>query len=218
MYLKSKTTYYLISILLNNITIIGGFESLSKFKLMLLTNIIIYIVIFNSCKCAYDVQSDIPNVSDSAVQYEFPSENILKYRKIIVDSDYIMYFFDAKSDIIKTIQTYDDLMLWTEYYNSSQRNLCNNWKLVQDQEVWILIIFCNTKDYDLEAGIALSNCLEDDGISLKYDYSDMTILTIRYIEEPLLRIEKISVERISQDYKNGSWSDIRKTSYTNWNP
>ncbi|MBR6476300.1 MAG: hypothetical protein IKS98_12765 [Lachnospiraceae bacterium] len=153
-------------------------------------------------------------ISDTAIRYEFPSDNILQYKGVIIDKDFIIYVFGRNSELVRDLlkKRDDNMRVCTEYYDSSKRKLADNWKVIQVTDGYYLVIYSDTQTMDFENGIGVSNMLTDDG-SLEYNmYNyDGTSYIIRGIEEPGLRIFR-PVEDITdqwQSYEDGEWSVVR---------
>lgn len=40
-------------------------------------------------------------ISETAVRYEFPTDNILQYKGVIIDKDFIIYVFGRNSELVR---------------------------------------------------------------------------------------------------------------------
>ena len=153
-------------------------------------------------------------ISDTAVRYEFPSDNILQYKGVIIDKEFIIYVFGRSSELVRDLlKTRDENMrVCTECYDSSKSKLADNWKVMPVTDGYYLVIYCDTQTMDFEKGIAVSNFLSDDG-SYDHDNYDFnrTSYIIRGIEEPGLRIWRPAEDITDQwqSYEDGEWSVVR---------
>ncbi len=153
-------------------------------------------------------QNDELIISDSAVKYDFPSDNILKYKGIIVEDDHIVYVFGRFSEFTKTLKERDDMKIFTKYYDESNRKYTTEWKLVEDTDVSYLIIYCNPDNYDFDAGIMISNYLNEDGTTYDYSKATMTSILIQYLQNPRLLIRNLTENEKIQSFNDGKWSDV----------
>ena len=193
---------------------------MSKLRHAIISTIIIGIIILGtSCNTSAENKKDDEIViSASATHYDFPLDNILKYKGIIIDEDFIIYVFGGRSELVEALNNTDDVKLWTEYNNISKRKTTDEWKLIQNIENWYLVIYCDPSNYDIEAGIVVSNCLEDDGYTIDFQKVKRTIMSIWDLEAPRLLIQELDEEDLFQYFENGTWSEISRKGYTNWDP
>lgn len=147
-------------------------------------------------------------ISDDAVKYDFPSDNILKYKGIIVEDDHIVYVFGRFSEFTKALKERDDMKIFTKYYDESNRKYTTEWKLVEDTDVSYLIIYCNPDNYDFDAGFMISNYLNEDGTTYDYSKATMTSILIQYLQNPRLLIRNLTENEKIQSFNDGKWSDV----------
>ncbi|MBR4341342.1 MAG: hypothetical protein IKP88_01305 [Lachnospiraceae bacterium] len=183
---------------------------MNKIKLSIIITICVCIIISGtSCDSSKEYfENDELIISDSAIKYEFPSDNLLKYKGIIVEKDYIVYVFDKFSEFTQAIKKNEDMKVFSEYFDESKRKYTTEWKLIEDLEGSYLVLFCDPSNYDFEAGIALSNYLKEDGETYIDDKFDITIITIRYLNNPYLVIRELADSEKRQFYEDGKWSDV----------
>lgn len=177
-----------------------------------------------SRKIAEDIKEGRFVISDSAIRYEFDSyNNLLRYKSVIVDKDFIIYVFEKYSDLVGIIQKYDDLKVWLEFYNNPLNiKFDAEWDFVEYGYDCFLIIYCDTASYDFDKGVGLSNSFKKDGQTYyswteKKDTIDVTISGIEY---PLLVIHSDNGPyRYSQRYTEEKiWSEVYSFDYINWDP
>lgn len=193
---------------------------MTKLKSTVISIIIVGIIIFGtSCNSSDEnIKADEIVISASATHYDFPLDNILKYKGIIIDEDFIIYVFGGRSELVEALNNTDDVKLWTEYNNISKRKTTDEWKLIQNIENWYLVIYCDPSNYDLEAGIVVSDCLEDDGYTIDYHKTNKTIMKIWDLETPKLKIQKLDEEDLFQYFDNCTWSEVSRKGYINLDP
>ena len=192
---------------------------MKRIKIVLFAMIICCSMVLGTA-CEKNRNSDIDEsheeelvISDTATRYEFPSDNILQYKGMIIDKEFIIYVFGQGSELARDLynKRYENMKVCTEWFDSSKSKVADNWKVMQVTDGYYLVIYCDTQTMDLEKGIAVSNYLTDEG---KYDHDNYdgnrTSYIIRGIEEPGLRIWR-PAEVITdqwQSYKDGVWSVV----------
>lgn len=195
---------------------------MKRSRVFIIIVIIIFTIMFDtSCDSLSEVQKyDEVIVSDSAIRYSYPVENIFRYEGVIIDNDFIIYIFGKSSELAISLNKNENMKVWTEYYNDSKRKNTNDWRLIENSEDWYLVIYCDVKNYDLDAGIAISNCFESDGITVDYNIKNINNFYIRYLETPELRKQQPNqgIAESSQIYWYGKWSELSEQSTVDWNP
>lgn len=184
---------------------------MNKLKISIIAVIIVSIVIIGtSCDSSDEKEKDATLViSDSAMRYEFSSDNILRYKGIIVDKEFVIYVFGSSSEFVKALNNDNDMKVFSGYSNNSKRQYTTEWELLhKDSDSWYLVIYCDSNNYDFEAGLAISNFLEEDGETSDYNRTDMTTMTIRYLQNPKLLIRKLTNIEKRQSYEDGKWSSV----------
>lgn len=178
----------------------------SKQKFITVTSLWI-ILIFTACTS--QETSNSPVISENAVIYEFDSNNILEYKGVIIDNDFIIYKFGKNSELVKAVQKYDNMKTWMKT-KEDQRLSIDDWELTENEQEMQWVIHCNPQEYDLESGPILSNCTLKDGHTLDFNIVDMMIITIRYTEKPWLSIDDVRNWEYVQSYSNEGWSEVRE--------
>ena len=182
---------------------------MNKIKLSILMIMICISVLGFACASANEeVEDNKLVISDDAVKYDFPSDNILKYKGIIVEDDHIVYVFGRFSEFTKALKERDDMKIFTKYYDESNRKYTTEWKLVEDTDVSYLIIYCNPDNYDFDAGIMISNYLNEVGTTYDYSKATMTSILIQYLQNPRLLIRNLTENEKIQSFNDGKWSDV----------
>ena len=165
------------------------------------------LIVYTSCKSQETSKS--PSVSESASIYEFDANNILEYKGVIIDSDFIIYIFGKNSELVKIVQKDDSMKAWLKT-KENQRVTIDAWELIENDQEAQLLIRCNPQEYDLEAGPIFSNCLLKDGHTLDFNIIDMMIIKIRYIDKPWLSIDDVRNWEYIQSYSKAGWSEVRE--------
>lgn len=189
---------------------------MNKIKLSIIISICICIVISGtSCDSSKEeLKNDELIISESAVKYEFPSDNFIKYKGIIIEEDYIVYVFGRFSEFTKALKEKDDMKIFTEYYDESKRKYTTEWKIVEDTDSSYLIIYCNSENYDFNAGIMISNYINEDGENIDGSKSTMIEYSIMHLQNPRIIFRNLADKEKKQYYKDGKWSDVSEKSYT----
>ena len=71
-----------------------------------------------------------------------------------------------------------------------------------------LIIYCNPDNYDFDAGIMISNYINEDGTTYDYSKATMTSILIQYLQNPRLLIRNLTENEKIQSFNDGKWSDV----------
>lgn len=189
---------------------------MNKIKLSVIISICICIIISGtSCDSSKEEsKNDELIISDSAIKYEFPSDNFIKYKGILIEDDYIVYVFERFSEFTKALKEKDDMKIFTEYYDESKRKYTTEWKLVEDTDASYLIIYCNPDNYDFDAGIMISNYINEDGETFDSSKTTMIEYTISHLQNPRIVFRDLADKEKKQYYKDGKWSDVSEKSYT----
>lgn len=188
---------------------------MNKIKLSILMIMICISVLGFACASANEeVEDNKLVISDDAIKYEFPSDNFIKYKGILIEDDYIVYVFERFSEFTKALKEKDDMKIFTEYYDESKRKYTTEWKLVEDTDASYLIIYCNPDNYDFDAGIMISNYINEDGETFDSSKTTMIEYTISHLQNPRIVFRDLADKEKKQYYKDGKWSDVFEKSYT----
>ena len=153
-----------------------------------------------------NIEDVLAGITEDAIQYEFPCDNLLAYKGVILDKDCVIYVFEVGSEAVKTIQSYEDtIRIWPECRYPGG-TAAENWVLLKDIVDWYLIIHFDTDDMDWGKGFSLSNFIEADGNTwinnvIRIDFS------IYGLENPLIMYRR-NGDEYSQFYKDGEWSEV----------
>ena len=178
-------------------------------QIFIIVTCLCIILAFTSCKP--QETSNPPIISENAVIYEFDSDNILEYKGIVIDNDFIIYKFGKNSELVKAVNNYDNMKTWMKTKDKEDRRISiDEWELIENEQEIQLVIHCNPQDYDLEAGPFFSNCRKRDGYELEFS-NDMIDFSVRKIEIPSLMISDIRNYERFQIYLDGKWSEIEET-------
>lgn len=186
---------------------------MNRIRLTIITFVIICVILLcTACNSKNEnsqtnTDDDFLEISDLATQYDFPSDNILKYKGIIIDKDFVIYIFGNNSDLVKTIQRYDDIRIWPER-STPGGTAAEKWKLLNKDVDWYLILYCDTAKMDLDKGFALSNFVGADGITCNYDLPEMITISIKHLDTPTLTIRDRLGDDKTQYYIDGNWSVV----------
>ncbi len=171
--------------------------------------IVLCIVLFcSACNIEENIDINKSNltISDSASRYEFDDNNILGYKGIIIDSGFICYIFNKSSEVTKNFLDNNNMKIWMKTHGYKWKSM--NWKLVENELENMLIVYCDSKDYDMEQGSKFSNCYDEDGYSLDFNVKDMIIYEVKSVEKPYICINDVRNVEKYQYFDTGKWSDI----------
>ncbi len=193
-----------------------------KYYIILYSLIIIIVFFESSCKSKDSLSepdSELSegktfDISDSAIHYEFNSNNILNYKGIYIQDDTMIFEFDKESEFVSFVQKNKDAKAWINVKNSEKPSAVK-WNMIEKEQGCYWVLYCNLDLLSLDEGVYISNCLEDDGDTIDYNRSEKKIIKIKYIETPLLEIENIFGWWYYQKYQDGKWSKvIEQSPYT----
>ena len=153
-------------------------------------------------------------ISDTATRYEFPSDNILQYKGVIIDKEFIIYVFGWGSDMARDLFNKRDekMKVWLKKLDDSYRKDMADWKVVQNPEGYYLVIYCDPQTIDLEEGLAVSNFLQEEG---KWDFG--VVDNIAYYVTTRAGILRLKIwkpgfntDELWQSYIDGAWTEVSK--------
>jgi hypothetical protein len=152
-------------------------------------------------------------ISDTATRYEFPSDNILQYKGVIIDKEFIIYVFGWGSSMARNLFNKRDekMKVWLKKLDDSYRKDMTDWKVVQNPEGYYLVIYCDPQTIDLEKGLLLSNFLQEEG---NWDWAvgiyDGIAYYVTNSEIPKVKIwcPGYSISEQWQVYRDGAWSEV----------
>ena len=153
-------------------------------------------------------------ISDNAVRYDYPSENLLQYKGMIIDKEFIIYVFGWGSSMARDLFNKRDkkMKVWFKYSDDSDRKIMDDWKVVQNPEGYYLVIYCDPQTIDLEKGLLLSNFLQEDG---NWDWSIGIFDGIAYYVTTSSGAPKLKIwmpgyatDEQWQFYKDGAWTEV----------
>ena len=82
---------------------------MKRIKIVLFAMIICCSMVLGTA-CEKNRNSDIDEsheeelvISDTATRYEFPSDNILQYKGMIIDKEFIIYVFGRNSELVRDL-------------------------------------------------------------------------------------------------------------------
>ena len=151
-------------------------------------------------------------ISDTAVRYDYPSENLLQYKGVIIDKEFIIYVFGWGSSMARNLfnKRDDKMKVWLKKLDDSYRKVMGDWKVVQNPEGYYLVIYCDPQTIDLEEGLAVSNFLQEEG---KWDFG--VVDNIAYYVTTrggILSLEiwkpGFNTDELWQAYIDGAWTEI----------
>ena len=151
-------------------------------------------------------------ISDTAVRYDYPSENLLQYKGVIIDKEFIIYVFGWGSSMARNLfnKRDDKMKVWLKKLDDSYRKVMGDWKVVQNPEGYYLVIYCDPQTIDLEEGLAVSNFLQEEG---KWDFG--VVDNIAYYvttRAGILRLEiwkpGFNTDKLWQFYIDGAWTEV----------
>lgn len=153
------------------------------------------------------VFSEQLDFSEDAVRYEFDSNNIFKYNGVIKDKGFVAYVFDYGSELVETLDKRKDMKVYPQFY-SEESTSTENWILYKNLDARYLVIYCDSDSYDLEAGFAICNFLDE---NLEWDFTNNYKLrySISGLENPGLHTYEEDYLERSQYYDDGKWSDVK---------
>ncbi|MBQ6026060.1 MAG: hypothetical protein IJL20_10670 [Lachnospiraceae bacterium] len=191
---------------------------MKRIKIVLFAMIICCSMVLGTA-CEKNRNSDIDEsheedlvISDTATRYEFPSDNILQYKGVIIDKEFIIYVFGWGSSMARDLfnKRDDKMKVWLKKLDDSYRKVMGDWKVVQNPEGYYLVIYCDPQTIDLEVGLAVSNFLQEEG---KWDFG--VVDNIAYYvttRAGILRLEiwkpGFNTDELWQSYIDGAWSEI----------
>lgn len=151
-------------------------------------------------------------ISDTAVRYDYPSENLLQYKGVIIDKEFIIYVFGWGSSMARNLFNKRDekMKVWLKKLDDSYRKVMDDWKVVQNPEGYYLVIYCDPQTIDLEEGLAVSNFLQEEG---KWDFG--VVDNIAYYVTTrggILSLEiwkpGFNTDELWQPYIDGAWTEV----------
>lgn len=151
-------------------------------------------------------------ISDTATRYEFPSDNILQYKGMIIDKEFIIYVFGWGSSMARNLFNKRDekMKVWLKKLDDSYRKDMADWKVVQNPEGYYLVIYCDPQTIDLEVGLAVSNFLQEEG---KWDFG--VVDNIAYYVTTRAGILRLKIwkpgfntDELWQSYIDGAWTEV----------
>ena len=151
-------------------------------------------------------------ISDTAVRYDYPSENLLQYKGVIIDKEFIIYVFGWGSSMARNLfnKRDDKMKVWLKKLDDSYRKVMGDWKVVQNPEGYYLVIYCNPQTIDLEEGLAVSNFLQEDG---NWDFG--VVDNIAYYVTTRAGILSLKIwkpgfntDELWQAYIDGAWTEV----------
>lgn len=151
-------------------------------------------------------------ISDNAVRYDYPSENLLQYKGMIIDKEFIIYVFGWGSSMARDLfnKRDDKMKVWLKTHDDSYRKAMDDWKVIQNPEGYYLVIYCDSQTIDLEKGLLLSNFLQEEG---KWDFGVVDNIAY-YIttRAEILRLEiwkpGFNTDELWQSYIDGAWTEV----------
>lgn len=151
-------------------------------------------------------------ISDTAVRYDYPSENLLQYKGVIIDKEFIIYVFGWGSSMARNLfnKRDDKMKVWLKKLDDSYRKVMGDWKVVQNPEGYYLVIYCDPQTIDLEEGLAVSNFLQEEG---KWDFG--VVDNIAYYVTTRAGILSLEIwkpgfntDELWQSYIDGAWTEV----------
>lgn len=151
-------------------------------------------------------------ISDTAVRYDYPSENLLQYKGVIIDKEFIIYVFGWGSSMARNLfnKRDDKMKVWLKKLDDSYRKVMGDWKVVQNPEGYYLVIYCDPQTIDLEKGLAVSNFLQEEG---KWDFG--VVDNIAYYVTTRAGILSLEIwkpgfntDELWQSYIDGAWTEV----------
>ena len=151
-------------------------------------------------------------ISDTAVRYDYPSENLLQYKGVIIDKEFIIYVFGWGSSMARNLfnKRDDKMKVWLKKLDDSYRKVMGDWKVVQNPEGYYLVIYCDPQTIDLEEGLAVSNFLQEEG---KWDFG--VVDNIAYYVTTRAGILSLKIwkpgfntDELWQAYIDGAWTEV----------
>lgn len=193
---------------------------MKRIKIVLFAMIICCSMVLGTA-CEKNRNSDIDEsheeelvISDTATRYEFPSDNILQYKGMIIDKEFIIYVFGWGSSMARDLFNKRDekMKVWFKKLDDSYRKAMDDWKVVQNPEGYYLVIYCDPQTIDLEEGLAVSNFLQEKG---EWDFGvvdNIAYYVTMRAEIPRLEIWKpgFNTDELWQSYIDGAWTEVYK--------
>ena len=193
---------------------------MKRIKIVLFAMIICCSMVLGTA-CEKNRNSDIDEsheeelvISDTATRYEFPSDNILQYKGMIIDKEFIIYVFGWGSSMARNLFNKRDekMKVWLKKLDDSYRKDMADWKVVQNPEGYYLVIYCDPQTIDLEVGLAVSNFLQEEG---KWDFG--VVDNIAYYVTTRAGILRLKIwkpgfntDELWQSYIDGAWTEVSK--------
>ncbi len=191
---------------------------MKRIKIVLFAMIICCSMVLGTA-CEKNRNSDIDEsheeelvISDTATRYEFPSDNILQYKGMIIDKEFIIYVFGWGSSMARNLfnKRDDKMKVWLKKLDDSYRKVMGDWKVVQNPEGYYLVIYCDPQTIDLEEGLAVSNFLQEEG---KWDFG--VVDNIAYYVTTRAGILSLEIwkpgfntDELWQSYIDGAWTEV----------